>query len=61
MFVGAAFALGLLGARFFKSSPPDRRRDFESAGSARDTGAVWRTGRSATEYGSYERPTSARR
>lgn len=60
MFVGAAFALGLFGARFFKSSPPDRRGDFESI-SARETGAAWRTSQSATEYGSYERPTSARR
>ena len=60
MFVGAAFALGLFGARFFKSSPPDRRGDFEST-SARATGAAWRTSQSATEYGSYERPTSARR
>lgn len=59
MFVGAAFALGLLGARFLKSSPPDRRGDFEST-SARETGAAWRTSQSA-EYGSYERPTSARR
>jgi hypothetical protein len=61
VFVGAAFALGLLGARFLKSSPPDRRREFESAGSAREGGAIWRASEPAAGYGSYERQASTRR
>jgi hypothetical protein len=61
VFVGAAFALGLFGARFLKSSPPDRRREFESAGSAAESDAIWRTSERAAEYGSYERQASTRR
>jgi hypothetical protein len=57
LFVGAAFALGLLGARFLKSSPPDRRRDFESARSPQETG-IWRASTPATGYAS---STSTRR
>jgi hypothetical protein len=29
LFIGGAFALGLIGARFFKSSPPDADRDYD--------------------------------
>jgi hypothetical protein len=61
VFVGSAFVLGLLGARFLKSSPPDRRREFESAGLDRESGAVWRAREPATEYGSYGRQASIRR
>ena len=57
LFVGAAFALGLLGARFLKSSPSDRRHEFESARSARETG-TWRGSAPATGYAS---STSTRR
>jgi hypothetical protein len=52
VFVGAAFALGLLGARFFKSSPPNQRRQRESAEADRASDASWRADESATEYGS---------
>jgi hypothetical protein len=61
VFVGAAFALGLFGARFLKSSPPDRRRQLVSARSAREAGTSWRAREPASEYASYERQASTRR
>lgn len=44
LFVGSAFALGLLGARFFKSSSPDRYRPGYDYGEYGDYGTASRRG-----------------
>ena len=60
MFVFGAFALGLLGARFLKSSPPDRRREFGTVGSTRDN-AMWRPAETTTVPGSSPASTTLQR
>jgi hypothetical protein len=62
LFVGSAFALGLLGARFFKSSSPDRyRREYDYYGGYGDSGRAsgrgtygsdWRRGSPSTDTAS---------
>ena len=52
MFVGGAFALGLLGARFLKSSSPDSRDSYGSYGGERGYGSGYgNTGYGSTGYG----------
>jgi hypothetical protein len=38
LFIGGAFALGVIGARFLKSSPPDQTRDVYGYGGSREFG-----------------------
>ena len=61
MFVCGAFALGLIGARFLKSTPPDRRSQLPSVRPNRDSGTVWRPAEASTPYGSSASATSTRR
>jgi hypothetical protein len=42
LFIGSAFAIGLLGARFLKSSPPGGQRSESDYGGQRDHAQVWR-------------------
>ena len=58
LFVGSAFALGLAGARFFKSSPTHERHDYDSGDSRSVYGASYNRDiyRGTTGSGEYGRP-----
>jgi hypothetical protein len=57
LFIGSAFALGLLGARFLKSSPPSQTRDWRDHSSGAGSGAY--RGTSAYEGRVTADPTQA--
>ncbi len=58
LFVGGAFALGLAGARFFKSSPTHEHYDYDSSGARGVSGASYGSGtyRGTAGTGEYGRP-----
>jgi hypothetical protein len=60
LFVGSAFAIGLLGARFLKSSPPEHGYTRDYGPSRGYTGTGWRTDESARGEAFRENPASSR-